>query len=133
LIIQIREIFLYFLLDKVAQLLHLPIIRTKGFSVKVANGGKLQCQGKREQVVVAIQDIPFVITLYSLQLKALDVVMGIQWLELLDSHLGHCRNRQRAITAKLPSSITIDRTSPWLLSQTGKINNPTTQKNLEGF
>jgi hypothetical protein len=117
----------------VAQLLHLPTIRTKGFSVKVANGGQLQCQGKREQVAVAIQDIPFVITLYSLLLKGLDVVMGIQWLELLDSHLDHCRNRQRAITTKLPSSITIDRTSPWLLSQTGKINNPTTHTNLKGF
>lgn len=34
---------------------------------------------------VAIQGIPFSLTLYSLPLTGLDIVLGVQWLELLGS------------------------------------------------
>ena len=74
-----------FINAKVANLLHLPVIPTESFIVQVANGQRLQCQGRYEQVHVLLQGIPFSLTLYSLPLTGLDLVLGIQWLEQLGS------------------------------------------------
>lgn len=66
-----------FISEKVAYLLHLPVIPTESFTVRVANGNRLQCQGRYEQVHVILQGIPFFLTLYSLPLTGLDLVFGI--------------------------------------------------------
>jgi hypothetical protein len=53
--------------------------------VRVANGEKLKCQGRFEEVGVDLQGTYFSLTLYSLPLTGLDLVLGIQWLEMLGS------------------------------------------------
>ncbi|KAL6320971.1 hypothetical protein AAG906_010780 [Vitis piasezkii] len=72
-----------FISEKVADMLHLPVVPTKPFTVKVANGTPLKCQGRFEHVHVILQGIPFSLTLYSLPLTGLDLVLGVQWLEQL--------------------------------------------------
>ncbi|RVW63028.1 Retrovirus-related Pol polyprotein from transposon 17.6 [Vitis vinifera] len=52
-----------FISEKVADMLHLPVVPTKPFTVKVANGTPLKCQGRFEHVHVILQ--------------------GVQWLEQL--------------------------------------------------
>ncbi|KAL4278328.1 hypothetical protein GQ457_03G010840 [Hibiscus cannabinus] len=72
-----------FISKKMATMLQLPVIPTKSFNVKVANGEPLQCQGRFENVPVDIQGIPFILTLYALPLRGLDLVLGVHWLEQL--------------------------------------------------
>lgn len=74
-----------FINSRLASVLQLPIQPTPAFSVRVANGEKVICQGKHEKVYVLIQDIPFELTLYSLPITGLDMVLGIQWLGNLGS------------------------------------------------
>lgn len=74
-----------FLSERVARLLRLPVIPTKSFAVRVANGERLTCQGRFEEVQVNLQGITFSLILYSLPLAGLDMVLGIQWLEMLGS------------------------------------------------
>ncbi|RVW93094.1 Retrovirus-related Pol polyprotein from transposon 17.6 [Vitis vinifera] len=72
-----------FISEKVVDMLHLPVVPTDPFTVKVANGTPLKCQGRFEHVHVILQGIPFSLTLYSLPLTGLDLVLGVQWLEQL--------------------------------------------------
>ena len=72
-----------FLNEKVASTLRLPVVPTKSFTVRVANGERLMCQGRYEKVPIDLQGIPFSLTFYSLSLAGLDIVLGIQWLEIL--------------------------------------------------
>lgn len=72
-----------FISTGLANLLQLPIEPTTAFSVRVANGEKLTCQGKFEKVQILIQEIPFSLTVYALPITGLDMVLGIQWLEQL--------------------------------------------------
>ena len=72
-----------FLSERLANLLRLPVIPTETFPVRVANGESLKCQGRFEGVQINLQGTVFSLTLYSLPLTGLDVVLGIQWLELL--------------------------------------------------
>lgn len=81
-----------FLSDKVAQSLRLPVVPTKPFSVHVANGERLRCQGQYEKVPVNLQGIPFSFTFYSLPLAGLDMVLGIQWLEMLGTVVCNWKN-----------------------------------------
>ncbi|XP_024043371.1 uncharacterized protein LOC112100028 [Citrus clementina] len=74
-----------FISSRMANMSRLPIIPTAGFSVRVANGETLSCKGKFEQVQVLLQEVPFTLTLYSLPITGLDMVLGVQWLEMLDS------------------------------------------------
>ncbi|XP_035545952.1 uncharacterized protein LOC118348436 [Juglans regia] len=74
-----------FISERMANLLRLPVIPTKTFTVRVANGENLKCHGRFDQVPVNLQGIKFSLTLYALPLTGLDLVLGIQWLELLGS------------------------------------------------
>ena len=67
-----------FINARLASVLQLPIQPTPAFSVRVANGEKVICQGKHEKVYVLIQDVPFELTLYSLLIIGLDMVLDIQ-------------------------------------------------------
>ena len=58
--------------------MQLPVVPTKPFNVKVANGDSLKCQGRFENVSVLLQGIPF-----TLPLIGLDMVLGVHWLEQL--------------------------------------------------
>ncbi|KAH9724161.1 hypothetical protein KPL70_007389 [Citrus sinensis] len=75
----------YFLSEKVASTLRLPVVPTKSFTVRVANGERLMCQGRYEKVPIDLQGISFSLTFYSLPLAGLDMVLGIQWFEMLGS------------------------------------------------
>ena len=74
-----------FISSRLANLLQLSIKPTTSFSVQVANGAKLTCQGMFEKVQILIQNIPFSLTVYFLPITGLDMVLGIQWLETLGS------------------------------------------------
>jgi hypothetical protein len=74
-----------FISDRVTRHLQLPVVSTDPFKVRVANGEKLSCQGRFEQVPVNLQGIPFLLTLYALPIAGLDLVLGFQWLEMLGS------------------------------------------------
>lgn len=62
---------------KMANMLQLPVVPTESFNVKVANGEFLKCQGRFENVHIALQGILFVLTLYALPLFGLDLVLGV--------------------------------------------------------
>lgn len=68
-----------------ASFLHLPVILTKSLIVRVANGANIPCQRRFEEVSIQIQEVSFSLTLYSLSLTGFDLLLGIQWLELLGS------------------------------------------------
>ena len=74
-----------FISDKVVALLQLPVVPTKPFHVRVANGQPLKCQGRFDNVHILLQGIPFTINFYSLPLTGLDLILGVQWLEQLRS------------------------------------------------
>ena len=74
-----------FISDKVAALLHLLVVPTAPFHVRVANDQPLKCQGRFHNIHILLQGIPFSITFYSLPLTSLDLVLGVQWLEQLGS------------------------------------------------
>ena len=66
-----------FISEHMANLLHLPVVPTQPFTVRVANGENLKCQGRFEEVQIDLHDTIFSLTLYSLPLTGLDVVLGI--------------------------------------------------------
>lgn len=72
-----------FISTRLANQLQLPIKPTTTFSVQVVNSEKLTCRGKLEKVQIVIQNIHFSLTVYLLPITGLDMVLGIQWLELL--------------------------------------------------
>ncbi|XP_042941551.1 uncharacterized protein LOC122288885 [Carya illinoinensis] len=74
-----------FISERMANLLRLPIVPTETFTVRVANGENLKCQGRFEEVQINLHGTIFSLTLYSLPLSGIDVVLGIQWLETLGS------------------------------------------------
>jgi hypothetical protein len=84
-----------FINDRTARLLQLLMVPTNLFKVRVANGEKLSCQGRFEQVPINLQGISFLLTLYALPIADLDLVLGFQWLEILG--LVTCNWKQHTI------------------------------------
>jgi hypothetical protein len=72
-----------FINSKIAEELQLPVIPMGPFTVRVADGNRMKCQGRFEQIQVILQNIPFSLTLYSIPITGLDLVLGVQWLEQL--------------------------------------------------
>ncbi|RVW13613.1 Transposon Ty3-I Gag-Pol polyprotein [Vitis vinifera] len=66
-------------------MLKLPVIPTETFPVRVANGERLTCQGRYDKVRIELQGTEFYLTLFSLPLSGLDLVLGVQGLEMLGS------------------------------------------------
>lgn len=73
----------FFVHWKLAQSLHLVVTPITEFRVMVANRESLVYQEMYEQVSITIQGFTFSTTLYSLPLKGSDLVLDIQWMELL--------------------------------------------------
>jgi hypothetical protein len=71
-----------FISNRLASMLRLPVIPTKSFHVQVANGEGLTCQGRYDKVRVELQGTEFYLTLFYLLLTGIDLVMGVQWLEM---------------------------------------------------
>ncbi|KAJ0095181.1 hypothetical protein Patl1_15035 [Pistacia atlantica] len=74
-----------FISNCLASMLRLPVVPMETFPVQVANGERLTCQGRYDKVRVELQGTEFYLTLFSLPLSGLDLVLGIQWLEILGS------------------------------------------------
>ena len=87
-----------FIGTRVARLFRLPVVPTEEFTVRVANGERLKCQGRFERVPALLQGIPFLLTLYELPITGLDLVLGVQWLETLGSVV--CNWRQLTMEFK---------------------------------
>ncbi|XP_075659330.1 uncharacterized protein LOC142629260 [Castanea sativa] len=69
--------------QKLTHLLGLAVMPITEFDVKVANEESLVYKERYEQVSITIQGFKISTTLYSLPLNGPDLVLGIQWLELL--------------------------------------------------
>lgn len=67
-----------FINKKVASRLWLPVIPTKPFSVKVANGHPMRCQGRFNDIPIEVQGIPFSLTFVSLPLTGLNVDLEVK-------------------------------------------------------
>jgi hypothetical protein len=74
-----------FISNRLASMLKLPIIPTESFHVRVANREGLTCQGRYNKVRVELQGTEFYLTLFSLPLRGIDLVLRVQWLEMLGS------------------------------------------------
>lgn len=74
-----------FINDCLASMLRLPVVPIETFTVRATNGERLKCQGHFDKVMVNLQGTEFYLTLFSLPLSGLDLVLGIQWLEMLGS------------------------------------------------
>jgi hypothetical protein len=74
-----------FIGDKMANSLHLHVVPTKPFIVRVTNENKLHCQERFEHVHIMLQGVYFSFTLYLSYLTRLNLVFGVQWLEQLGS------------------------------------------------
>ncbi|GAV74635.1 RVP_2 domain-containing protein [Cephalotus follicularis] len=61
----------------------LPITPSKHFTVQVGNGETLHYFGHYSKVSVLLQQQIFEIDLYVIHLQGADLVLGVQWLELL--------------------------------------------------
>ncbi|RVW64852.1 Transposon Ty3-I Gag-Pol polyprotein [Vitis vinifera] len=75
-----------------ATMLQLPVGPTRPFPVRVANGTPMQCRWKYETVCVSLGEFFFSLTLFALPLTSLDLVLGVQWLELLGPVVCDWRN-----------------------------------------
>nr|TKR90184.1 hypothetical protein D5086_0000235640 [Populus alba] len=67
-----------------ASMLRMLVVSVERFIVRVANGKKT-CQRSFNKVLVDLQGTKFYLKLFSLPLSGLDLVLGIQWLEMLGS------------------------------------------------
>ena len=66
-----------FINEGVAELLHLLMVPTDPFNVKVTNGEPLKFQGRFNNVQIELQSIQFSFTLYSLPLVGFDMVFEV--------------------------------------------------------
>jgi len=66
-----------FISERMANLLRLPVVSTKAFTIRVANEENLKCQEKFNEVQVDLQGSIVSLTLYSLPITGLDLVLGI--------------------------------------------------------
>ncbi|KAE8676551.1 hypothetical protein F3Y22_tig00111584pilonHSYRG00153 [Hibiscus syriacus] len=76
-----------FFCDRVAKTLHFPVKPTTPFTVRVANEEILSCKGKYDKLMVNLQGNEFHLDFFSMPLNGLDMMLGIQWLEILGSAL----------------------------------------------
>ena len=72
-----------FISEKAANRLNLKITAVKPFNVRVADGHPLRCRGSYQKVTMDLSGVSFVLEFFVLPLQGLDVVLGVQWLELL--------------------------------------------------
>ncbi|KAJ0010324.1 hypothetical protein Pint_33768 [Pistacia integerrima] len=72
-----------FIDQRLARHLGLLVTPIDKFWVTVANGEKLSCREKHEEVKLVIQGLDMAVTFFSVPLNGLDSVLGIQWLEKL--------------------------------------------------
>lgn len=66
-----------FINDRIASTLRLPVKPTEPFTVRVANGERLTCNGKYEDVLVDLQGTEFKLEFFSLPLIGLDMVLAV--------------------------------------------------------
>ncbi|XP_057803166.1 uncharacterized protein LOC131018464 [Salvia miltiorrhiza] len=74
---------LNFIGPHIAKKLHRAVVEQNAFNVRVANGEKLECRERFDDVLVTIQGLEFHVTLYTLPVIGADIVLGVPWLEQL--------------------------------------------------
>ena len=72
-----------FIQSRVVSVLNLPITFNKQFEVMVGNVEILHCEGLCTAVPIRIQKKIFFVDFYILPIQGTDVVLGVQWLQLL--------------------------------------------------
>ncbi|XP_077219595.1 uncharacterized protein LOC143853740 [Tasmannia lanceolata] len=72
-----------FVQERLVQYLQLPMFPEMKFHVMVGNGERLECSGLCKNVTLAMQNHKFQVDLFVLPLMGADIVLGVQWLELL--------------------------------------------------
>lgn len=89
----IRTVNVYVLVDggsthnfiqaRIVSMLQLPITNNKQFEVMVGNRDSLKCEGIYAAIPIQIQKRIFLVDFYVLLIQGAEVVLGVQWLQLL--------------------------------------------------
>ncbi|CAA0816638.1 transducin family protein / WD-40 repeat family protein, partial [Striga hermonthica] len=74
-----------FITSSLSDKLNLHVTKVEPFEVRVANGERLKCSEFYRGVPIKMQGVTLKADLYALPLVGPDVVLGVQWLEELDS------------------------------------------------
>ncbi|GAV70024.1 RVP_2 domain-containing protein, partial [Cephalotus follicularis] len=74
-----------FMHGRVSKKFHLDILPTRPFRVLVGNGQIVVCSNKVLGVSLLLQQHPFCIDFFLSPIEGANVVLGIQWLETLES------------------------------------------------
>ena len=72
-----------FLHPRVAERLHLPLIKIRPFRVYVGNGESILCSHVSKATELILQGKQFFVDLHILPVHELDVILGMEWLESL--------------------------------------------------
>lgn len=72
-----------FISEKAANRLNLKLTAVKPFNVRVADGHPLRCRGSYRRVNMDLSGASVLLEFFVLPLQGLDIVLGVQWLELL--------------------------------------------------
>ena len=64
-------------------MLQLPVTCDRKFEVMVGNGEKLTCEGMCSAIPLQTQKRIFLVDCYVLPIQGAEVVLGVQWLQLL--------------------------------------------------
>ena len=72
-----------FLQSRIVSMLQSPITNNKQFEVMVGNGDTLKCEGMCAAIPIQIQKSVFLMDFYSLPIQGAEVMLGVQWLQLL--------------------------------------------------
>ena len=72
-----------FLQPRLVHLLNFPISRDKQFPVMVGKGSTFQCEGMCSAIPVRIQKHVFLMDFFVLPIQGADLVLEVQWLQLL--------------------------------------------------
>lgn len=68
---------------RMAKYLGIPILSATSFQVHVGNGYELSCSALCHQVPFCLQKYKFLVNFYPLPVSGADMVLGVQWLNLL--------------------------------------------------
>lgn len=83
-----------FIKPHLVQQFKLPIVPSNFFKVMVGNRDNLECTGLMKSIPIAIQGHQFQLDCYIIPTQGINIVLGVQWLELL----GPCTMDYKVLT-----------------------------------
>lgn len=72
-----------FIQERITKFLKLSIVASPHFSVLIGNGESMVCQGYCPKITIMLGTETFEVDFYVIKLQGAEVVLGVQWLQLL--------------------------------------------------